>query len=142
MEENRFKVLSRALELGVIEIDGQRHYPAIECAEMLGFSNPEQSISDYCKTPKDENWVEIFSELYDQLPPKIRYITDSDLFRLIIRSPLPLAQAFECWVFDQVLPAIRKTGVYVIADTFDNTIQRPQFFQELLWRMEQDFQTL
>ena len=142
MDKNRFKVLSLALDQGLVEIKGQVHYPAKECAEMLGFINPEQSVLDYCKAPKDEDGCEIFPELQAELHKIPKYITESDLFRLIVRSPLSLAQDFDCWVFDQVLPAIRSIGVYVIADTFDNTIQRPAFLQELLWRMEQDYHSI
>ena len=142
MDKNRFKILYIALAQGMVEVNGQVHYPAIECAEILGFTDPEQSVFDFCKTPKDESGSEILPELQEVLHKKPKYITENDLFRLIVRSKLSLAQDFEEWIFDQVLPAIRKIGVYVIADTFDNTIQRPAFLQELLLQMEQDFYSI
>jgi hypothetical protein len=37
-------------------------------------------------------------------------INESDLYRLIIKSQLPAAQDFECWIMEKVIPAIRKTG--------------------------------
>jgi hypothetical protein len=40
------------------------------------------------------------------------FIPEGDLFRIIIRSKLPVAQQIESWIFDEVLPAIRKTGSY------------------------------
>ena len=46
-------------------------------------------------------------------PYGITIIPESDLYRLIIRSKLPAAEEFECWVTEEVLPAIRKTGSYV-----------------------------
>ena len=39
-------------------------------------------------------------------------IPEGDLYRLIVNSELPSAEKFESWVFDEVLPAIRKTGGY------------------------------
>jgi len=41
-----------------------------------------------------------------------RIINEPDLFRLIVNSQLPAAEQFEKWVFEEVLPAIRKTGGY------------------------------
>lgn len=43
------------------------------------------------------------------------FITEPDLYRLIVRSKLPTAERFECWVFEEVLPAIHRTGGYMIA---------------------------
>ena len=41
-----------------------------------------------------------------------RGLTEPDMYRLIAGSQLPAAQRFETWVFDEVLPSIRKTGGY------------------------------
>lgn len=40
-------------------------------------------------------------------------LLESDVMRLIVTSALPAAEAFERWVFEEVLPSIRKTGRYV-----------------------------
>jgi anti-repressor protein len=40
------------------------------------------------------------------------FITEGDLYRLIMKSKLPSAEKFESWVMDEVLPTIRKTGSY------------------------------
>ena len=42
----------------------------------------------------------------------IRVLTEPDMYRLIVGNQLPAAQQFETWVFDEVLPSIRKTGGY------------------------------
>lgn len=41
------------------------------------------------------------------------FITEGDVYRLIAHSRLPSAERFESWIFDEVLPTIRKTGGYV-----------------------------
>ena len=43
---------------------------------------------------------------------EIKYISEGNLYRLIIRSKLPSAEEFERWVFDEVLPELRKNGSY------------------------------
>ena len=45
---------------------------------------------------------------------QVRFISEGDLYRLIVTSKLPAAQKFETWVFDEVLPTIRRHGIYAI----------------------------
>ena len=44
------------------------------------------------------------------------FIPEGDVYRLITRSKLPAAEQFESWVFDEVLPSIRKTGGYIAGE--------------------------
>jgi prophage antirepressor-like protein len=46
---------------------------------------------------------------------KLLCVTESGLYRLIFKSQKKEAEAFQTWVFDEVLPAIRKTGYYEMA---------------------------
>lgn len=93
-------------ELGVVMIDGKEHFPATHCAKILGYKNPQETIRNKCKgvrrilTPTNGGAQEI------------NYIPEGDLYRLIISSKLPAAERFERWVFDEVLPEIRRTGGY------------------------------
>ncbi len=41
---------------------------------------------------------------------EINFISEGDVYRLITHSKLPAAEKFESWVFDEVIPSIRKTG--------------------------------
>ena len=41
------------------------------------------------------------------------FIPEGDLCRLAAKSELPGASKFESWIFDEVLPTIRKTGGYI-----------------------------
>jgi phage antirepressor YoqD-like protein len=66
------------------------------------------------------------------------YIPEGDLYRLIIRSKLPAADRFEKWVFDEVLPTIRKYGAYATYDTLDELLRSPKFAQTLITRLEQE----
>lgn len=92
--------------LEVLMANGKEYFPATKCAKVLGHENPERAVRKYCKgvtklvTPTDGGFQEI------------NYITEGDLYRLIIRSKLPSAERFERWVMEEVLPSIRKTGSY------------------------------
>lgn len=94
-------------EIRTIEIDGEPYFVGTDVAKALGYSNPRKAILDHCKgvTKRDtptSSGVQSMS-----------YINEGDLYRLIMKSKLPSAEKFESWVMDEVLPSIRKTGVYV-----------------------------
>lgn len=60
------------------------------------------------------------------------FITEGDLYRLITHSKLPDAEKFEHWVFDDVIPFIRKHGAYATEATIDKIIDNPDFGIHLL----------
>jgi prophage antirepressor-like protein len=106
-------------ELQVLVENGNVYFPATEVAKTLGYSNTSDAIIKHCK--KDGV---AFREVIDSLGRKQqkKFITEGNLYRLIARSKLPEAEKFESWVFDEVLPTIRKTGGYVSNDEmFINT---------------------
>lgn len=96
-------------ELGVMMIDGKEYFPAAQCARILGYSNPRKAIIDHC----EEDGV-TKRDVIDSLgrTQEMKFINEGNLYRLIVRSKLPAAKRFERWVFDEVLPEIRRTGGY------------------------------
>lgn len=95
--------------LNVAVINEKEYFPAVACAKALGYTNPRQAILNHCKGGHEL-----------RLPTnggtqKVKYISEGDLYRLIVHSRLPSAERFEKWVFDEVLPDIRKNGVYSIS---------------------------
>ena len=104
-------------ELGVLIIDGKEFLPASQCAKILGYTNPRDAIKRHCKS---EGVVKHDGVSYttnqhgvtSQQITEIKYISEGNLYRLIIRSKLPSAEKFERWVFDEVLLELRKNGSY------------------------------
>lgn len=92
--------------LEILIVDGIEYFPATDSAKMLGYANPQKAIRDHCK---GVNEMVTPTKGGQQ---KKNYITEGNLYRLIINSKLPQAEKFEAWVFDEVLPQIRKTGSY------------------------------
>lgn len=96
-------------EFGKLDIlieDGKELFPATDCARMLGYANPQGAVRSHCRGVR-----ELLTPCGKGMQKK-NYIPEGDLYRLIIRSRLPAAQKFEKWLFDEVLPEIRKTGGY------------------------------
>lgn len=96
-------------ELSLIETDGKTYFPATSCAKTLGYTNPHKAINDHCR------YLTKREVPHPQNPGKLitmNFIPEGDLYRLIVHSRLPAAEKFERWVFDEVLPAIRRQGGY------------------------------
>lgn len=106
--------------LEVVLINGKEHFPATDVAKMLGYTNPHKAVLDHCKTD-GVTFREGVSETVNQYGAVTyqtvtkKYITEGNLYRLITHSKLPAAEKFESWVFDEVIPDIRRTGMYGIS---------------------------
>jgi len=94
-------------QLEVVMVDDKPHFPATECAKVLGYGNPQQAIRLHCKG------VLKLSTPSNGGNQAKNFISEGDLYRLIARSTLPSAVQFESFIFDEVMPTIRKTGCYV-----------------------------
>ena len=115
-------------EFGKLEVlveNGKEYFPAIEVAKILGYSNPNDAVIRHCK----ENGV-VFHEvtintgLANRIVNK-KFINEGNLYRLIAKSKLPQAEKFESWIFEEVLPTIRKTGMYFTDNIWDSIMENP-----------------
>lgn len=78
-----------------------------DVCRVLGYSNDADAISRHCKGVVKRYPLETAGGKQE-----IRILSEADVMRLICGSKLPAAQKFEQWVFEEVLPSIRKTGKY------------------------------
>ncbi|MDP3164392.1 MAG: Bro-N domain-containing protein [Hydrogenophaga sp.] len=90
-----------------MEIDGEPWFVGKDVTDALGYSNGSDAITAHCKG---------VAKRYPLQTPggrqEVRVLSESDVLRLIVNSTLPAAERFERWVFEEVLPSIRKTGTY------------------------------
>lgn len=91
----------------IIEENNSFLFCASDVAKALGYSNIHGTIKRHCRgvlkryTPTSSGVQEI------------SFIPEGDVYRLIVHSKLPSAERFERWVFDEVLPSLRKNGIYI-----------------------------
>lgn len=98
-------------EIRTIEEDGKVLFCGSDVAKALGYgSNPQDAIRRHCKEDGCVNHA-----VTDKLGrlQNTKFINEGNLYRLITHSKLPSAERFESWVFDEVLPSIRKNGGYI-----------------------------
>lgn len=90
-------------------INNKDYAVAKDIAGALGYKNTNDAIIRHCKGVVKHDGFKINGI-------QVALISEGDIYRLVSRSELPGADTFESWIFDDVLPTIRKTGGYVNND--------------------------
>ncbi|HBK5169194.1 phage antirepressor KilAC domain-containing protein [Enterococcus faecium] len=105
------------------------YFVANDVAKTLGYKNPSKATNDHCKKAI-ETWGN------DSLGrrQKFKIIPESDVYRLIIKSNLPSAEKFEAWVMEEVLPQIRKHGMYAT----DELLNNPDLLIEVATKLKEE----
>lgn len=98
-------------DVRLLSIDGEPWFVAKDVAELLGYSDTKKAVAAHCKAGMSLSEGGRITPLVD-LHPQTVLIPERDVYRLIMRSKMPQAEAFEDWVVGEVLPSIRKTGSY------------------------------
>lgn len=122
----------------VVMHEGVPWFVASAVAKALGFANPSDAINRHCKktikTP--------FNVIHEggNNPVQINLIPESDMYRLIMRSNTPLAEEFQDWVTEEVLPSIRRTGKYEVtqSDEVPLLMQQMQELHTKIAKLEED----
>lgn len=99
-------------------VDGDKTlFCGSDVASSLGYSNTRDALARHCKGVVKRD------TLTNGGTQSIGFISEGDVYRLITHSKLPAAEQFEHWVFDEVLPSIRKHGLYAV----DELLADPDF---------------
>ena len=103
-------------EVRTITIDDEPYFVGKDVADILGYSRPDHAINNHVDN-EDKLMYQI-----DTLGQKRQMfiINESGLYSLILSSKLPNARRFKRWATSEVLPAIRKHGMYAIDDLIAN----------------------
>lgn len=112
-----------------IEENGKVIFCGTDIASSLGYTNPQKAIKDHCR----EDGV-TFRSVIDNIgrTQQAKFIDEGNLYRLITHSKLPAADRFEQWVFDEVLPTIRKHGAYITTHKMEEIMNDPDSWIKLL----------
>jgi len=122
-------------QLRVTEIDGKPYTVANDVLKALGYSEGgwRTTLSRKCKGVTKCNGLKVNGI-------EINLIPEGDIYRLIAGSILPEAEKFESWVFDIVLPTIRKHGTYMSEEVIEKTLNDPDFIIQLATQLKDERQ--
>ena len=107
------------------EQDGKVLFCGLDIAVALGYSNPRDALRRHCKGVVKRD------TLTEGGPQQLSFIPEGDVYRLIVHSKLPSAERFERWVFDEVLPSIRKHGAYISREKLWEVATSPEAMMKL-----------
>ncbi len=110
-----------------VEIDSTPYFVGKDVAEVLGYSNPQKAIRDHVDD-EDKGVNEMDTPGGKQ---NIAVINESGLYSLILSSKLPKAKEFKHWVTSEVLPTIRRHGMYATEELLANPDFAIKVFNEL-----------
>ena len=108
--ENEIKIFENE-EFGSMrtlkEETGRVVFCGSDVAKALGYRNVSDALIRHCKG------IVKHDTLTNGGMQTLSFIPEGDVYRLVAHSRLPSAEKFESWIFDEVLPTIRRTGGYV-----------------------------
>lgn len=132
---NNLEVFSNQ-EFGTIrttEINGEPFFVGKDVAEALGYANTNDALARHCK-----GVVKRYPLSTEGGVQEVRIISEGDMYRLIASSKLESAQKFESWIFDEVIPTIRKHGAYATPATIESIIANPDNGIRLLQALKEE----
>lgn len=115
----------------IVEVEPDKFmYGGHAIAEFLGYKCPKNALRDHVKPQWRKNWHEIKGALIPyplvtspeqpEVPanwqPNTMFISEAGVYSLIMRSKLPAAEEFQRWLFEEVLPELRRIGKYNIQE--------------------------
>ena len=125
-------------EIRILQESGKCLFCGADVAKALGYKNNRKALTEHCRC------VTKRYAPHPQSPDKrieMAFIPEGDVYRLIVHSKLPNAVKFERWVFEEVLPTIRKYGGYLGESLMEQIQQDPDVlfrFAEALLKERKD----
>lgn len=99
-----------------LTINDEPYFVGKDVAEILGYTNPSKALADHVDEDDKLN-----NESLSSLGQRGGWIiNESGLYSLILSSKLPNSKKFKRWVTSEVLPAIRRHGIYAIDEVLNN----------------------
>ena len=127
--ENSLKVFNYGKkQVRTVEKDGEAWFVGKDVAEALGYTNERKAIKDHVDN-EDKLTERIVTS--GQMR-EVFIINEAGLYSLIFSSKLPSAKQFKHWVTHEVLPDIRKHGMYMSDKLRDAAQVDPEMFEAVM----------
>lgn len=96
-------------DVRIVDSNGEPLFVGRDVATALGYSNPNDALAKHVPD-KYKRVSRIATPGGEQ---NMTLINEAGFYKLVMRSKLPNAEKFSDWVCEEVLPSIRKTGLYI-----------------------------
>lgn len=120
-------------EIRTVIIENEPWFCLSDVCKALGLTQPSK-----VKERLNEKGVSSIPTLTAGGEQKLLYINESNLYKTIFQSRKESAERFTGWVTSEVLPCIRKNGIYATDNVIDNILNNPDFGIELLTKLKEE----
>lgn len=121
-------------QVRTVTVNGEVMFVGKDVTDILGYQNGSRDINRHVDE-EDRHKVMLFDGNQDK---ETIIINESGLYSLILSSKMPNAKKFKHWVTCEVLPAIRKHGIYATDNVIDNILNNPDFGIQLLIKLKEE----
>ena len=119
-------------EIRVMLIDDDPWFVGKDIAAALGYKDTVNALKAHVDEQDKAGW-RITTQFGEK---ETTIINESGLYSLIFSSKLESAQRFKHWVTHEVLPSIRKNGMYMTDNLLETAIANPDFVIGLIQNMK------
>ena len=136
MEQTKLTVFNNEEfgEIRTVIIDNKPWFVGKDVAVSLGYKDTSDALKKH--VADEDKLTRCFADSGQNRQMYI--INESGLYALIFGSKLESAKRFKHWVTSEVLPCIRKNGIYATDNVIDNILNNPDFGIELLTRLKEE----
>ncbi|MEX6053048.1 phage antirepressor KilAC domain-containing protein [Mammaliicoccus sciuri] len=125
-------------EVRTVIVNEKPYFVGKDVAEVLGYTNTRDALNRHVDDEDKKNLTSRNTTL-DNLPNRgLTAVNESGLYSLIFSSKLESAKRFKRWVTSEVLPAIRKHGIYVTDSVIEQTMQDPDYIITVLTEFKKE----
>lgn len=119
-------------KIRVVDQNGGYWFVANDIAGSLGYVETAKAVREHCKGVSEMD-----------IPTRggiqtVKIIPESDVYRLIMRSKKPDAEKFQDWVCGEVLPSVRKHGVYMTPEKIEEVLLNPDTIIRLAMELKME----
>lgn len=118
------------LPVRTMNIDGEPYFVGSDVAKILGYLKPANAIANH--VDDEDKTTTLIRGTGSNYKSKAVIINESGLYSLIFSSKLESAKRFKRWVTSEVLPAIRKHGLYATDNVIENILNNPDYIINVL----------
>lgn len=127
-------------DIRVVELNGKPHFVGNDIAKSLDYARPHEAVSAHCKGAVS------YRILTNGGIQETKVIPEGDVYRLIVKAAdqsrnqeiKTKAEQFEHWIFDEVLPTIRKHGAYMTPEKIEEVLLNPDTIISLATQLKQE----
>lgn len=125
-------------EVRTLVVNEEPYFVGKDVAEVLGYTNTRDALNRHVDDEDKKNLTSRNTTL-ENLPNRgLTAVNESGLYSLIFSSKLDSAKRFKRWVTSEVLPAIRKHGIYATDSVIEQTMKNPDYIITVLTEFKKE----